>query len=67
MNQTQLFWGVLFGSVGLGLFIYGRKQKVLMPYVCGLALMVFPYFISNTLLLVAAGVILSIAPYFVRL
>lgn len=67
MNQAQLFWGVLFGSVGLGLFIYGRKQKVLMPYVCGLALMVFPYFISNTLLLVAAGVILSIAPYFVRL
>jgi len=35
--------------------------------VCGLALMIFPYFISNTILLVAIGVALIALPYFVRL
>ena len=35
--------------------------------VCGLALMIFPYFISNIILLVAVGLALIALPYFVRL
>jgi len=57
----------LFGSVGLGLFVYGRKQRATVPLVCGLALMIFPYFISNTILLVALGVIFIVIPYYVRI
>lgn len=67
MNEAWLLWGLLFGSVGLGFFLYGKKQRVVVPLVCGLALMVFPYFVSNTLLLVAIGVVLIAIPYFVRL
>ena len=67
MNESWLLWGLLFGSIGLGFFMYGRKQKAPVPLVCGLALMFFPYFISNTLLLVAIGVALMVIPYFVRL
>ena len=63
----MLFWGLLFGSVGFGFLIYGKKQKALVPLVCGLVLMVFPYFISNTILLVAIGVALIAIPYFVRI
>jgi hypothetical protein len=37
------------------------------PLLCGLALMVFPYFVSNSILLVAIGVALMAIPYFVRL
>ena len=37
------------------------------PLFCGLALMVFPYFVSNTILLVAIGFTLITLPYFVRL
>jgi len=58
---------LLFGSVGLGFFIYGKKQKAAVPLVCGLVLMIFPYFISNTILLVAIGVALITLPYFVRI
>jgi hypothetical protein len=58
---------LLFGSVGLGFFVYGKKQKVVVPLVCGLVLMVFPYFISNTILLVAIGLALIAFPYFVRI
>jgi hypothetical protein len=46
--------------------VYGRKQRRVVPFVCGLALMVFPYFIPNPLLLVAIGIALIAAPYFVR-
>jgi hypothetical protein len=58
---------LLFGSVGLGFFMYGRRQKAVVPLVCGLVLMIFPYFVSNTILLVAIGVVLIATPYFVRI
>lgn len=67
MNTAQLLLGVLFSSIGLGYFIYGKKQKVIIPLVCGLILMIFPYFVDNTTMLCIIGVVLSIAPYFIRL
>jgi hypothetical protein len=66
METSSLLWSLLFGSAGLGYFIYGRKQDALTPTVCGVALMVFPYFVSSTTLLVAIGVLLMATPYFVR-
>ena len=67
MNTSSLLWGLLFGSIGLGFLIYGRKQRAVVPLICGLGLMVFPYFVSNTILLVAIGAVLIAIPYFVRL
>jgi hypothetical protein len=67
LSTSSILWGLLFGSVGLGFFVYGKKQKVVVPLVCGLVLMVFPYFISNTILLVAIGLALIAFPYFVRI
>jgi len=67
MNTTQLLLGVLFSSIGLGYFIYGKKQKVTVPLVCGLVLMIFPYFIENTAMFASIGILLSILPYFIRL
>jgi len=67
MNESWLLWGLLFGSIGLGFFMYGRKQKAVVPLLCGLTLMFFPYFVSNTILLVAIGGALIVIPYFVRL
>jgi hypothetical protein len=67
MDTSSLLWGLLFGSIGLGFLVYGRKQKKIVPLVCGIALMIFPYFVSNTILLVALGVVLISIPYFVRM
>jgi len=66
LNTSLLLWGLLFGSVGFGFFLYGRKQKAAVPLVCGLVLMVFPYFVSDTVFLVAIGGALVAIPYFVR-
>ena len=66
METSTLLWSLLFGSIGLGYFIYGRKQDALTPTVSGVALMLFPYFVSSTTLLVAIGAILVAAPFFIR-
>ena len=63
---ASLLLGLLFGSIGLGYFIYGKKQRSVVPLVCGLALMLFPYFVPNIMLLVGMGVLLVIIPYFLR-
>jgi predicted membrane protein len=67
MNTSLLLWSLLFSSVGLGFFLYGKKQQALVPLFSGLALMVYPYFVSSTILLVAIGVALTVLPYFVRM
>jgi len=67
VNTAQLLWGLLFSSVGFGFFIYGRKQRAIVPGLCGLALMVYPYFVPNAVALVAIGVGLCALPYFFRL
>ena len=67
MDTSLLLWGLLISSIGLGFFLYGKKQKAIVPLFSGLGLMVYPYFVSSTLLLVAIGVALMALPYFVRL
>lgn len=67
MDSQSIIWGLIFGSIGFGYFLYGKKQRSVVPLVCGLGLMVFPYFVSNTVVLVIVGLLLSVIPYFVRL
>ncbi len=66
MNSATLLWGLLFSSIGIGFFIYGRKQTRAMPLVCGIVLMIYPYFVPSTIWLIVIGVVLCAVPYFVR-
>jgi predicted membrane protein len=67
VNTSSLLWSVLFSAVGMGYSIYGKRQRAPVPLICGMALMVYPYFVSNNILLVAIGVVLMAVPYFIRL
>ena len=67
MDMTLLVWGFLFSTIGMGFFMYGKSQKSPIPLSCGLVLMIYPYFVSNSIWMVVIGVILSAIPYFVRL
>ena len=67
MNDTLSFVVyVLFGAVGLGYFMYGRRQKMLVPLLCGLGLMGYPFFVSNATLLVVIGLVLLGLPFFIK-
>lgn len=66
-DMSQLLWGVLFGSIGLGFFIYGKRQRAVVPFFTGIALMVLPYLVSDSLLLVLLGAVACAIPYFIRI
>jgi len=67
MDMAPLLWGVLFSSIGLGYFIYGKRQGAPVPLLCGIGLMVFPYFVSNSWAMVLVGAALMSVPYLIRL
>lgn len=58
-SYANLFAGILFGSVGLAAFIYGKKLASWKPMAIGAVLMVYPYFIEETWLLYVIGFALS--------
>ena len=65
-NTSTLIWGVIFGSIGLGFFVYGKKQKAIIPLFSGIGLIVVPYFISNMYILILSGIVLVALPYLIR-
>jgi hypothetical protein len=65
--MSTLMWGIIFGSIGLGFFVYGKKQKAIIPLLSGIGLMVFPYFISNIYILILSGIVLAALPFIVRI
>ncbi|MCU7963475.1 hypothetical protein L5M18_01495 [Shewanella sp. SM20] len=66
-NPALLLWSLVFSLFGLGFFIYGKRQASSIPLVVGITLMIYPYFVSNLILLVCIGIALIALPYFVKL
>jgi hypothetical protein len=67
LSTASLLWGLLFGSIGLGFFVYGKRQRAVVPMLCGVALMIFPYFVSGISVTIVIGTVLIAIPYFLRL
>ncbi|MBI1450918.1 MULTISPECIES: amino acid transport protein [Acinetobacter] len=67
MNATVLLLGVLFSSIGFGYFLYGKKQQKSVPLICGIVLIMYPYFIENISIMLALGLVLCVIPKFLRL
>jgi hypothetical protein len=65
-NTTNLFIMVIFSSIGLAYFIYGKKQRLMIPTLVGVGLMVYPYFVANTVLLIIVGLVGVAIPWFFR-
>jgi hypothetical protein len=65
-STAVLIWSLIFGSLGAGFAIYGKRQKAIVPLCVGITLCVVPYFIANVYVLVAVGCVLAAIPYFVR-
>lgn len=66
-NPALLLWSLVFSLFGLGFFTYGKRQGAPIPLVVGITLMLYPYFVSNLILLVCIGIALIALPYFVRI
>lgn len=66
-SEAIIMWSVLFGGIGIGYFMYGRKQKAIVPLCIGLSLFIFPYFMTSVAMLLVVGVILVAVPYFIKI
>jgi hypothetical protein len=66
MSTSSLLIGVVTSAIGTGYFIYGKKQSRYVAIIAGVGLIVVPFFIQNTLGMVAACAALIAAPWLIR-
>ena len=61
LDGNSLLLSLLIGCVGLACFTYGRKQGRFPQMAAGAALSIYPYFVSNLLLMGAIAVAVMVA------
>ena len=54
-NATSFLVSLVVSSVGFVAFMYGKRQSRLPQMLVGVALMGFPYFVSNILVMLLIG------------
>ncbi len=62
-NANFLFASLFWGSVGVGYFIYGKKQQALSPMIGGICMVAVSYFIGSALLMSLICLGLAVAVY----
>jgi hypothetical protein len=58
-----LIVGILAGAIGMGYFIYGKRQTKFVPMCAGVLLCAYPYFIDSLPWLFVIGAVLIAAPF----
>lgn len=62
-TKTSIIVMVIFSIIGLGYFAYGKKSQQLLMLICGIALMVYSYFVDGIVYIILIGVGLSVLPF----
>lgn len=63
MNVNWLLLSMFYSTVGLGMFMYGKKAVRFVPLIAGILLMVVPYFIPSLIWMSLACVALMVSPF----
>ena len=58
-DPTWLFLSLIPSGIGFVLFVYGKKQERWPQLAAGLLLVVYPYFATGTVALVAIGAVIG--------
>jgi hypothetical protein len=66
MDPSKLFIEFLFGMIGTGYFLYGKRRDDFLTLGCGLGLGLFPYFVDGLAAILIAGVLLVAIPFLFR-
>jgi hypothetical protein len=62
---NSLWVSVVAGAIGMGYFIYGKRQAKYVPMIAGVLLCVYPYFVESLLALCVIGLLLVAAPFLI--
>ncbi len=66
LSATNLIGGFVFGSIGFVAFVYGKRMNLWKLMFLGIALMIYPYFVSNDAVMIAIGAIGTAGLFFLR-
>ena len=58
IDAASLFASLIVSGVGYFLFSYGRKASDMPKVAVGLVMLVYPYFVSNTIVMIGIAVAL---------
>ncbi|MGC3957069.1 MAG: hypothetical protein QM813_03620 [Verrucomicrobiota bacterium] len=62
-NTSFLLASLLWGSIGVGYFIYGKRQGALLPMLGGLLMIALSYLVSSWLLMSLLSIAVMAAIY----
>ena len=63
MSMSGIIVGLVFSGVGYFYLNRGRAEGNTSKIVCGVAMMLYPYFVVNTVYIILVGLALAAAPY----
>ncbi len=63
-DPTWLLLSLIPGGAGFVLFVYGKKQQRWPQLAAGLAMMVYPYFATTVMTLVAGGAMIALGLWY---
>jgi hypothetical protein len=66
MTAGNLIGNIIFSGIGFVAFMYGKKQGQFQRMALGGALMVYPYFVTNTALMFLIGAALTVTVWYAR-
>lgn len=64
-DTGYLLISLIFSSIGVGYFIYGKKQQHTVARYAGIGLMIYPYFVTAAPAMIITGLALMCAPRFI--
>jgi hypothetical protein len=65
MDLSKLIISMIASAVGMGYFVYGRKQQKFMPMFSGIVLGIYPYFVHSLLAMILVGAGLMYLPFLI--
>ena len=66
MDSNSLMASLVFGMIGMGMFMYGKKAGRPIPLAAGAGLMVIPYFITHLVVMIIVCGALTAVPWLLR-
>jgi hypothetical protein len=60
-SSSSLFASLIWGSIGIGFAVYGKRQKAMAPLLGGILLIALSYFIGSALVMSLVGIALVAA------
>jgi hypothetical protein len=62
---VSLILSAIFGAIGTGYFLYGKREAKASALVCGFGLMIFPWFVDSLWATLLWGAVFLALPFLV--